>query len=228
MDESLYRGFDERAQIFFTSLMTGIDPTSPPRALLKKRFIDEVKRVLTLSRDDTDRLRESFNLAFWAYRKTAPRSSGEAYVFHVVRGALVIAWVLSKHQLTDLALIHSFLLHDSYEETEDTWYSQLLVRSAVRFGPGSDIATDVYFLTKEDNESDESYFLRLLSCRRWRVLMVKFVDRIDNLWTIDAVSPDRRTRKIRETEVWFPQLAHELTSLITQEFEAGKSLKSGL
>jgi GTP pyrophosphokinase len=188
---------------------------------LKKRFVEEVRKSLHLGATHTSDLRKSFNVAFWAYRNVK-RRSGEAYVFHPMRGALVMAWIMSEYKIFDVSLLHDALLHDSYEETEDTWYSQLLIRTAIHLGPGSDVATDVLYLTKDEDESTESYYFRLLTCGQWRVLMVKFVDRIDNLWTISVDPSEKRARKIRETEIWFPRLGIELTRLVEREFEAGR------
>lgn len=219
MDESLYRGFDNRARTFFAQLGTDIDVSKPNRAILKKRFVDEVRRVLHPAPRDISGLRQCFNVAYWAYRKVR-RRSGEAFVFHPLRSSLLVAWMESLYGVSDIELLYTTLLHDSYEEFGNAWFAQATIRSAVYFGPGTEVATDVHHLSKKEDETSESYFFRLLTCGKWRVLLVKLVDRIDNIWTLDKKDPARSARKIRETEAWFPRIIHETKGLVVAEFES--------
>jgi (p)ppGpp synthase/HD superfamily hydrolase len=221
MDESLYRGFDERAQSFFNALEGIIDITSPERPTLRKHLTDEVHRVLHLGKKDENELRKGFNIAFYAYRGIQ-RRSGEAYVFHVVRGVLIMTWALERHGVRDLGLLLTLFLHDAYEETDKQWYQQLLIRSLVNIRSGIRVGTGVHHLTRKEGESDEEYFLRLLACGDWRVILAKFVDRIDNLRTMGKESARRRNRKIEETEKWFHKLQGVLVDLLQKEFEAGR------
>jgi (p)ppGpp synthase/HD superfamily hydrolase len=219
MDESLYRGFDERARVFFEDLQTNVGRISPNRAVLKKRFTDEGRSVLHLGKRDVNELKKSFNVAFWAYRKVM-RRDGEAYVFHPLRGALVMTWAQSMFGISDVTLIHIALLHDSYEETDTAWVSQAAIRSIVYLGQGSVVAQCVLHLTRTESESGEGYLFRLSTSKDWRALLAKVVDRIDNIWTLDAKDPERSWHKIRETETWFPRLEQVLKEILTEEQNA--------
>jgi GTP diphosphokinase / guanosine-3',5'-bis(diphosphate) 3'-diphosphatase len=221
MDESLYRGFDERTQSFFKELEAVVDKKTPQRAILRKYLTDEVRRELHLGKKDVNEIRKAFNTAFYAYHGIL-RRSGEAYIFHAVRCVLIATWILAMCGIYDRRLLLILFLHDTYEETGASWYSQLFVRMLVHLGSGFDVGTYVGHLSKKEGESDENYFKRLLVCGLWLVIMSKFVDRIDNVRTLDGTNPQRDGRKIAETEQWFPQLEEVLEKLITKDVEAGR------
>jgi (p)ppGpp synthase/HD superfamily hydrolase len=222
MDESLYRGFDERAHAFFAQLKASTDRKSPNRMTLKRLFIAEVRRALPfLTESDFSALRRSFNIAFFAYYDVE-RRDGEAYIFHVVRSTLVLIWAFGRFKVFDLACCHVVFQHDSYEEANDTWFSQTLIRSIVRFRLGKEVATDVAHLTQEENESDTEYMVRLLTLAGWRSHLGKGVERTDNIWTLDKDDAERSKRKLRETREWFVRIEERLMEHIAAECEAGR------
>ncbi len=220
MDESLYRGFDERAHVFFTALMQRIDPVQPNREMLRNIFVGEASRCLPIARRDATRLEKAFNFTYRAHLHTPHRDSGEAYIFHLVRSSLVIVWAQQQCHVYDLETLVDDLLHDCVEEAGQQFYSKLLTRSRVRLDFGWKTARDVYTLTKhkEHGETNEAYDSRLATCEEWRPLAVKIGgDRTDNMWTIGGVSQERRTRKIQETVQRFPPIIERLTFLVEQE-----------
>ncbi len=219
MDESLYRGFDERAHKFFTHLTRVVDTKHPSRVILRRHFMREVRRRLPLSTRDEIRLAKVFDFSFTEHDATKPRDSGEAYIFHLVRASLVMVWMQDLFKVYDLEVIVDVLLHDCFEEDWETAMSRLLIRSRVAVRFGLETASDVYALTKhkERGETNEEYCGRLGTTTKWRVIASKLVDRIDNMWTIDAVSEDRRFRKILETEMWFQFICQKLRGLIEDE-----------
>lgn len=225
MDESLYRGFDERAHVFFTTLMGRLDRTNPDQKALMRIFMSEVARCLPLPSRDTQRLEKAFNFTYRAHKSTPVRESGEAYIFHLVRSSLVIAWGQQHCGVYDLETIVDDLLHDCVEEAGKQFYSRLLTHSRVRLDFGWKTARDVYTLTKhkERGETNEEYNTRLATCDEWRPPAVKIGgDRTDNMWTIGGVSHERRTRKIRETEEWFPPIVDRLRFLVEREIAEKK------
>lgn len=226
MDISLYRWFDDRANAFFVTLMTLVDRVNPDPKALWRIFIKEVTRCLPLTTHDVARLEKAFNFTFRAHRRTPLRESGEAYIFHLLRSSLVIAWAQQLCGVYDLNTLIDDLLHDCVEESKSEYhsslhaFSKLLTRSRVRLNFGWQTAKDVYTLTKhkEKGETNEAYCARLAASEEWRPLVVKIGgDRTDNMWTIGSVSKDRRDAKIRETELWFPSLVARLEFLIEQE-----------
>jgi (p)ppGpp synthase/HD superfamily hydrolase len=231
MDESLYRGFDERAHVFFTALMERVDKVNPHRKTLWEIFSREVIRCLPLTKRDEQRLERAFNFTYRAHKNTPIRESGEAYIFHLVRSSLVIVWAQQECKVFDLEMIIVDLLHDSVEEAKSAYhsslerYSRLLEHSRVRLNFGWRTARDVYTLTKhkESGETSDMYCERLTISEEWRPLAVKVGgDRTDNMWTIDAVSPERRANKIRETKRWFPRIIERLNFLVEREIAHGR------
>lgn len=224
MDESLYHGFDERAHKFFKQLEQRVGRKDPHQHILRKQFLREIKRNLPLSPRDEIRLAKVFDFSFVSHRDTKPRDSGEAYIFHLVRASLVMTWVQSHCGVYDLEVIVNVLLHDCFEEDWETVMSRFLIRSRVAVRFGLNTASDVYALTKhkERGETNEAYCVRLAACLVWRVLAGKLVDRIDNMWTIGGVSPERRTKKILETEQWFLFICKRLIDLVDTEVDTGK------
>ncbi len=226
MDESLYRGFDERAHLFFTVLMELVDHMNPDRKTLWDIFSKEVARCLPLTTRDMTRLERAFNFTYRAHRSTPIRDSGEAYIFHLIRSSLILVWAQQESGVYDLEMIIVDLLHDSVEEAKNAYhsslerYSRLLEHSRVRMNFGWQTARDVYTLTKhkEQGETSDLYCERLTISDEWRPLAVKAGgDRTDNMWTIGAVTPERRRNKIRETELWFPSIVERLTFLVERE-----------
>jgi len=226
MDESLYRGFDDRAHLFFEAIMKRVDHRKPDRKVLSAIFCTEIERCLPLSRRDSGRLEKAFNFTYRAHLHTPLRESGEAYIFHLVRSSLVIAWAQSLCRVYDLNTLIDDLLHDCVEESKSEYhsslhgFSKLLTRSRVSLHFGWDTAKDVYTLTKhkEHGETSEAYCARLAISEEWRPLVVKIGgDRTDNMWTIGSVTPAQREGKIKETEIWFPQMISRLEILIDQE-----------
>ncbi len=228
MDESLYHGFDDRAHAFFKQLKASTNYAAPKRMALKRQFIAEVRRTLPLiSSSELNKLRQSFNIAFFAYHNVK-RRDGEAYIFHVLRSTLVLIWAFGRFDVFDIRCCHVLFQHDSYEETDNTWYSQALIRSIVRLGLGSDVAIDVTHLTQEEGESDESYAIGLLTYAGWQALFAKIVERADNIWTLDKDDPERSKRKLCDTEEWFVKIENRLIELMTEEFKAGRLEESWL
>ena len=223
--DNLYDRFDERARHFFAQLETGIDRTNPNKKELKRRFIAEVRRVLNLTSLDINELRQSFRIAHFAYRKIL-RRNGEAYIFHVIRSTLVLVWVCGEHRVFDIGCCHVLLQHDSYEETEDTWYAQTLIRSIVHLRLGNEVAQDVLHLTQTNGETDEEYLIGILTKAGWRALIAKIVERTDNVWTLDKNDPARSKRKLQDTARDFPKVFDRLIHLVQIEVGAGRLGKS--
>lgn len=135
------------------------------------------------------------------------RDSGEPYFVHPVEAAQI---------LIDLKLdarsVAAVLLHDVVEDTEVT-IDQL--RS--EFGP--EIAALVDGVTKltrlEDQSKEEAQAgtyrkMFIAMADDPRVVLIKLADRLHNLRTLDALSPDRQKRIARETLDIYAPLAHRL------------------
>ncbi|MCR1006211.1 MAG: bifunctional (p)ppGpp synthetase/guanosine-3',5'-bis(diphosphate) 3'-pyrophosphohydrolase, partial [Stenotrophomonas maltophilia] len=135
------------------------------------------------------------------------RKSGEPYITHPV----AVAQVLAELGLDVEALIAA-ILHDTIEDTP-------LTREALAAEFGEAVAELVDGVTKLDKlkfrdrqeAAAESFRKMLLAMSRdLRVIMIKLADRLHNMRTLDAVSPEKRRRIARETLDIYAPIAHRL------------------
>lgn len=239
--------FDYLATRIFNKLMKGIDHKHPDREALWKVLVREARSLPGFARNeyvraerrknplfdpdglktDESHLREVFDFSYDKHRHTRPRARGEAYFFHIVRGAIVVVRVQAKFGLHDLATVIDIILHDALEEAEESGHVYHDVLSEMKTVVGDERTFEVLCLSKRPGELAESYFNRLLKAA-WRVLIAKIVDRIDNIWTIEAMPDAKRKKKIRETEEWFGKIYVTLTHLLEREVDAGRESRGWL
>ena len=146
---------------------------------------------------------------------TQTRKSGEPYIIHPILVATITALISN-----DETMIISALLHDVVEDTEYT-----IEEISEIFG--EDIAFLVDGLTKIEvirdeklvpSSSNKKLFTSALTFRNMlvssikdvRVLVVKLCDRLHNMITLDALSPDKQLRIAEETMVVYAPIAHRL------------------
>jgi GTP pyrophosphokinase len=134
------------------------------------------------------------------------RKSGEAYIFHPLR----VAHMAARHWM-DFPSVIAALLHDVVEDTPVTL-------ADVEKKYGEEVAHLVDGLTKvtseimsRDDSKKETYRKTLLvAINDIRVLCLKFWDRIDNLLTIEALSPYKQKLIAKETHMVYVPLAQHL------------------
>ncbi len=135
------------------------------------------------------------------------RRTGEPYIQH----PLSVAQIVADFGLDDVT-IASALLHDSVEDTGVS-----LDELGRRFG--ADVASIVDGVTKLDRlRFDSKQAQQAASMRKMlvamakdlRVLMIKLADRLHNMRTLGAMSPEAQTRIARETLDVYAPLAHRL------------------
>ena len=135
------------------------------------------------------------------------RRSGEPYIFHPVAVSRILAGMRMDHQTVAAAILHD-TIEDTPVEHED------LARDF-----GADVAKLVEGVTKLDKmkfrtrlEADAESFRKLLLAmsRDLRVIFIKLADRLHNMRTIGAMSPDARRRISRETLQIYAPIAERL------------------
>lgn len=133
------------------------------------------------------------------------RKSGHPFLQHCVE----VARLLAQLRMDD-ATVAAGLLHDVLEDTAAT-YDEV----ATRFGrPIADLidgVTKIDRFTFESREARqaETYRKMLLSMvRDIRVILIKLVDRLHNVRTLDFVAPESQQRIARETLDVYAPLAH--------------------
>jgi len=143
------------------------------------------------------------------------RKSGEPYIVHPILVAAITAAFSNDETMVQAALLHD-VVEDTHYEIEDL---------VVEFG--DDVAHMVEGLTKivqiRDEKlvpsgSDERLINSALSFRKMliasikdiRVLVIKLCDRLHNMLTLDALSPEKQRRIAEETLVVYAPIAHRL------------------
>ncbi|MGV8931484.1 MAG: RelA/SpoT family protein [Luteimonas sp.] len=145
------------------------------------------------------------------------RKSGEPYITHPVAVAAVLA-----EQKVDVETLVAAILHDTIEDTP-------LTRDALASEFGETVAELVEGVTKLDKlkfqdrqeAAAESFRKMLLAMARdLRVILIKLADRLHNMRTLGAQSPEARTRIARETLEIYAPIAQRLgMSLIKSELQ---------
>ncbi|MBI4952870.1 MAG: bifunctional (p)ppGpp synthetase/guanosine-3',5'-bis(diphosphate) 3'-pyrophosphohydrolase [Myxococcales bacterium] len=135
------------------------------------------------------------------------RKSGDPYFVHPAR----VAGIITDLRL-DVASVCAALLHDV---VEDTAVSQ----EALEAEFGTEIAflvdgvtklSKINFLSKQDRQAESFRKMIVAMARDIRVLVVKLCDRLDNMRTLEFMSPEGQERTARETMDIYAPLANRL------------------
>nr|WP_315150321.1 RelA/SpoT family protein [uncultured Flavobacterium sp.] len=177
-----------------------------------KAIAHEYKELLrisyqTLTAEDKKVIRKAFDVAVDAH-KDQRRKSGEAYIFHPIAVAKIVA--------SDIGLgatsIAAALMHDVVEDTPIT------VKDIDKmFGPK--IAQLVEGLTKISLvQKDLNVSMQAENFRRMlltlnddvRVILIKIADRLHNMLTMDSMEDHKQVKLASETLYIYAPLAHRL------------------
>jgi len=164
----------------------------------------------TLTDDDKKLIREAFETALDGH-KNQRRKSGEAYIFH----PLAVAKIVAQEIGLDGTSIASALLHDVVEDSPD--YEIKDIEKLF----GKTVATIVDGLTKISSlskEKDMDVSLQAENFRKMlltlnddvRVIIIKIADRLHNMQTMDAMRPDKQEKIASETLYIYAPLAHRI------------------
>ncbi len=139
--------------------------------------------------------------------KGQKRRSGEDYILHPIAVAQILAGMRMDQQTVTAAI-----LHDTVEDT-------VLEHDDIERDFGAEVARLVDGVTKLDKmkfrtrqEADAESFRKLLLAmsRDLRVIFIKLADRLHNMRTIDAMSPQSRRRISSETLQIYAPIAERL------------------
>ncbi len=175
---------------------------------LKKQY-KELLRISyqTLTKEDKKLIRSAFDVAVDAH-KNQRRKSGEAYIFHPIAVARIVASEIG----LDATSIAAALLHDVVEDTEYT------LEDIERMF-GETIARIVDGLTKISNLSTETDIsLQAENFRKMlltlnddiRVIIIKIADRLHNMQTMDSMPEHKQVKIASETLYIYAPLAHRI------------------
>lgn len=186
---------------------------SPEQIELENKAIArEYKELLrvsyqTLSEEDKKLIRKAFDVAVEAH-KDQRRKSGEAYIFHPIAVAKIVASEIGLGPTS----IAAALMHDVVEDTDVT------VKDLERmFNPK--IAQIVEGLTKISRmEPDPDISLQAENYRKMlltlnddvRVILIKIADRLHNMQTMESMASYKQAKIASETLYIYAPLAHRL------------------
>ncbi len=161
----------------------------------------------TLSDDDKKLIRSAFEVAVDAH-KDQRRKSGEAYIFHPIAVAKIVASEIG----LDAISIASALLHDVVEDSEYTLddIERMFGETVARIVDG---LTKIAHLKKDMNISQQAENFRkmLLTLNDdVRVIIIKIADRYHNMLTMDAMPEHKQVRIASETLYIYAPLAHRI------------------
>ena len=162
---------------------------------------------LQLSGEDKKLIRLAFNTAVDAH-KNQRRKSGEAYIFHPIAVAKIVASEIG----LDAKSIAAALLHDTVEDTPYT------LNDIERLF-GNTVAKIVHGLTKISRlKKDTDISLQAENFRKMlltltddiRVIIIKIADRLHNMQTMDAMPEYKQVKIASETLYIYAPLAHRI------------------
>jgi len=177
-----------------------------------KQIAKQYKELLrisyqTLSAEDKKLIRSAFDVAVDAH-KDQRRKSGEAYIFHPIAVAKIVASEIG----LDAVSIASALLHDVVEDTPYTLddIERMFGESVARIVDG---LTKISHLKKDKNISQQAENFRKMLLTLHddvRVIIIKIADRYHNMLTMDSMPEHKQVKIASETLYIYAPLAHRI------------------
>jgi len=161
----------------------------------------------TLSDEDKVLIRSAFEVAVDAHKEQR-RKSGEAYIFHPIAVAKIVASEIG----LDGTSIAAALLHDVVEDTEYTLddIDRMFGETVARIVDG---LTKIAGLKKDMSTSQQAENFRkmLLTLNDdVRVIIIKIADRYHNMLTMDSMPEYKQVKIASETLFIYAPLAHRI------------------
>jgi len=177
-----------------------------------KEIAKQYKKLLKISyrdltKEDKKLIRSAFDVAVDAHKEQR-RKSGEAYIFHPIAVAKIVASEIG----LDATSIAAALLHDVVEDTSYTLadIEQLFGETVARIVDGltkiSSMSAD-----KDVSLQAENFRKMLLTLNEdVRVIIIKIADRLHNMQTMDSMPPHKQVKIASETLYIYAPLAHRI------------------
>ncbi|WP_163399980.1 RelA/SpoT family protein [Flavobacterium fluviatile] len=187
--------------------MTEIDIEKENKAIAQE--YKELLRISyqTLTIDDKKLIRKAFDVAVDAHKEQR-RKSGEAYIFHPIAVAKIVASEIGLGATS----IAAALLHDVVEDTPITVedIERLFNPKVAQLVEG---LTKISMVQKDLNASmqAENFRKMILTLNDdVRVILIKLADRLHNMQTMDSMVEYKQTKIASETLYIYAPLAHRL------------------
>ena len=162
---------------------------------------------LQLNEEDKKLIRLAFDTAVDTH-KGQRRKSGEAYIFHPIAVAKIVASEIG----LDATCIAAALLHDTVEDTEYTLddIERLFGNTVAKIVHG---LTKISSLKKDTNISlqAENFRKMLLTLNDdIRVIIIKIADRLHNMQTMDSMPEHKQVKIASETLYIYAPISHRI------------------
>ena len=179
-------------------------------------FASLAPRLAYLTKAEQKQVLEAFRFADEAHLGQR-RADGSAYITH----PLAVAGVVADWRL-DAQAVMAALLHDAMEDCGIT-KSQLIQRVGTPTAELVDGLTKLdklQFSSREEGQAESFRKMLLAMARDVRVILVKLADRLHNMRTMSAMTPERRSRIARETLDIYAPISHRLgLNLVYRELQ---------
>jgi GTP pyrophosphokinase len=189
------------------AVMTAIDIEKENKAIAQE--YKELLRISyqTLSTEDKKLIRKAFDVSVEAHKEQR-RKSGEAYIFHPIAVAKIVASEIGLGATS----IAAALLHDVVEDSATTVkdIERLFNPKVAQLVEG---LTKISLVQKDMNISmqAENFRKMLLTLNDdVRVILIKIADRLHNMQTMDSMENYKQIKIASETLYIYAPLAHRL------------------
>ncbi len=159
-----------------------------------------------LDKSQIDKIYQAFLFAEDAHSQQK-RSSGEPYITHPVAVAMILA-----EMHLDSETIMAALMHDVMEDThiEKNVIGEKFGDKVADLVDGVSKLTQIHFENKAEAQAENFRKMVLAMAKDIRVVLVKLADRLHNIRTLAALSPEKKRRIAHETMEIYVPLANRL------------------
>lgn len=155
---------------------------------------------------DTDLIYKAYELASEAH-KDQYRLSGEPYIIHPVS----VAYILAQYKM-DAETVAAALLHDVVEDTDYTKEDivNLFNEDIANLVDGVTKIGKIEYQSREENQAENVRKMVIATSEDIRVIIIKLVDRLHNMRTLDYMKESKQIEKSREVLDIYAPIANRL------------------
>ena len=192
-------------------LKTIMSPNRIPNITTDSNTEEILKKIIEMvggysPNANTDMIYVAYKFAENAH-KNVKRKSGEPYIIHPVHTAFIAAQLEM-----DVVGICAALLHDIIEDTPYTFsdVETLFGKDVAEIVDGVTKLAKLQYSSKEQQQMENLRKMFLAMAKDIRVVIIKLIDRLHNLRTLDYQTREKQLEKAKETLDIYSPLAHRL------------------